>query len=172
MTKEEARIILGPGDLKEAYRRAAFKAHPDRGGNVEDFIRVTKAYELLRVKGFRKKVSEAAFQDAVIKAIVDRGGFVFNICGGPMQAAGMPDLYVASHLWTGWLELKVGKNKPSPIQRDKLKKLRRQKVSAMVLRYYKGLIFEDHEGKVLLETEWVKDGEAILQACIKATDGL
>jgi len=36
----------GP-ELKAAFRRAAFKAHPDQGGSHEEFLRVQKAYEEL-----------------------------------------------------------------------------------------------------------------------------
>jgi len=36
----------GP-ELKAAFRRAAFKAHPDQGGSHEEFLKVQKAYEEL-----------------------------------------------------------------------------------------------------------------------------
>lgn len=58
ITRNEALHILNltqenPTDdeLKEAYRRAAMRTHPDRkGGKPEDFARVTRAYSLLNVK--------------------------------------------------------------------------------------------------------------------------
>jgi DnaJ-class molecular chaperone len=37
-------------DIKAAYRKMAFDAHPDRGGNEEEFKRITAAYEYLTGK--------------------------------------------------------------------------------------------------------------------------
>jgi len=37
-------------DLKKAYRAAAFKAHPDQGGNADKFREINEAYEALRTK--------------------------------------------------------------------------------------------------------------------------
>jgi hypothetical protein len=37
-------------ELARHYRRTAKKAHPDGGGDHEDFIRITEAYEILRRK--------------------------------------------------------------------------------------------------------------------------
>ena len=34
-------------EIKTAYRRAAMRCHPDRGGSAEEFDRVAKAYEIL-----------------------------------------------------------------------------------------------------------------------------
>jgi hypothetical protein len=34
-------------DLKSIYRRLALKAHPDKGGNTETFIKVATAYQTL-----------------------------------------------------------------------------------------------------------------------------
>src|SRR5262249_6039648 len=36
-----------PTELRLAYRRAAFNAHPDRGGSTEALKRINAAYELL-----------------------------------------------------------------------------------------------------------------------------
>jgi hypothetical protein len=54
MTHIEARRILGipegsltPEKVKEAYRHAALKAHPDQGGTVQDFLKIQAAYEFL-----------------------------------------------------------------------------------------------------------------------------
>jgi DnaJ-class molecular chaperone len=37
-----------PSEIKAAYRRAAMRAHPDRGGSEEDFRRVQKAFKDLQ----------------------------------------------------------------------------------------------------------------------------
>ncbi len=34
-------------EIKKAYRRKAMKIHPDRGGNTEDFKKLSEAYEVL-----------------------------------------------------------------------------------------------------------------------------
>jgi gas vesicle protein len=54
MTHVEARRILSilggsltPEKVKEAYRHAALKAHPDQGGTVQDFLKIQAAYEFL-----------------------------------------------------------------------------------------------------------------------------
>jgi DnaJ-class molecular chaperone len=54
MNSVEARQILGikddlitPERVKESYRRAAFHAHPDRGGTVQEFLKIQAAYEFL-----------------------------------------------------------------------------------------------------------------------------
>ena len=56
MTIEDAKSILGinlqNSDLKKAYRQAALKAHPDRGGSDEEMLKVNQAYELLKNTGF------------------------------------------------------------------------------------------------------------------------
>ncbi|KUJ73328.1 hypothetical protein AVO45_14665 [Ruegeria marisrubri] len=42
----------GPEEIREAWRRAAFDAHPDRaGGDGDDFARVKAAYDVLRKAG-------------------------------------------------------------------------------------------------------------------------
>ncbi len=35
------------GDVRRAYRRAALQAHPDKGGRLEDFLRLSEAYDML-----------------------------------------------------------------------------------------------------------------------------
>ena len=48
--------ILGvkPGatedEVKKAYRKKAIETHPDKGGNEEDFKKITEAYEILTGK--------------------------------------------------------------------------------------------------------------------------
>jgi curved DNA-binding protein CbpA len=55
----EEEVALTEEALKKAYKRAAIKAHPDKGGSEEDFEAVTRAHAylgeiLLRIKGGRK----------------------------------------------------------------------------------------------------------------------
>jgi curved DNA-binding protein CbpA len=37
-----------PGDVKRAYRALALEHHPDRGGDPEEFRRVTNVYRALQ----------------------------------------------------------------------------------------------------------------------------
>jgi hypothetical protein len=54
MQAAEDRGVLGLGEvftsaeLRRAYKRAAFAAHPDRGGTHDQAVAVNKAYERLR----------------------------------------------------------------------------------------------------------------------------
>jgi curved DNA-binding protein CbpA len=55
----EEEVALTEDALKRAYKRAAIKAHPDKGGSEEEFEAITRAHAylgeiLLRVKGGRK----------------------------------------------------------------------------------------------------------------------
>lgn len=53
MTIEQARRIIRlhppytEEDIKRAYARLAFECHPDRGGSVEEFRRLTEARDVL-----------------------------------------------------------------------------------------------------------------------------
>lgn len=40
--------VAGPTQIREAYRQAAMRTHPDKGGNHEDAARVNVAYEVLK----------------------------------------------------------------------------------------------------------------------------
>jgi curved DNA-binding protein CbpA len=57
MTRQEACKILGlavsfsASDLKSAFRQAALKTHPDKGGNTLEFLKVHAAYERLMNDG-------------------------------------------------------------------------------------------------------------------------
>ena len=35
-------------EIKKAYRKKALKEHPDKGGDIEKFKEITKAYETLQ----------------------------------------------------------------------------------------------------------------------------
>jgi hypothetical protein len=54
-----------------------------------------------------------------------------------MQVAGIPDLYVAHPIWTGWLELKAGTNVATKLQQHTLRKLMACGVDAIVLLAHK-----------------------------------
>ena len=42
----------GPGEIRDAWRRAAFQEHPDHaGGNDADFAKAKAAYDVLRQDG-------------------------------------------------------------------------------------------------------------------------
>ncbi|NBO60334.1 MAG: hypothetical protein EBU82_05100, partial [Flavobacteriia bacterium] len=54
----EEEVALTDEELKKAYKKAAFKAHPDKGGSEQHFEAVTRAYAYLseilkRIKGGR-----------------------------------------------------------------------------------------------------------------------
>lgn len=66
-----------------------------------------------------------------------------------MQTAGMPDIYIAKNGYSAWVELKVGKNKTSALQRVKIKQLLDSGIDSFVLRL--------DEGEITLETG---DGKA------------
>lgn len=65
MTKKEALTILSPKDntavaLKQAYRAAALKYHPDHGGDKNIMKLVNAAYELLKNETWTVEEKEAA----------------------------------------------------------------------------------------------------------------
>ena len=66
----EEEVALTEESLKKAYKRVALKAHPDKGGNEEDFEAITRAHAylgeiLLRIKGGRKKEGKVEAPDAL-----------------------------------------------------------------------------------------------------------
>ena len=66
-------IALTPEALKQAYKKAALKAHPDKGGNDQLFEAVTRAYAylneiLLRVAGGRERGLKAVEAPTAIQA--------------------------------------------------------------------------------------------------------
>ena len=61
-------------------------------------------------------MKENEFQSRVVRSLFYQGAWTFNVHGHGMQRPGVPDLLVVHRSWKGWLELKVGKNKPSAIQ--------------------------------------------------------
>jgi hypothetical protein len=90
-------------------------------------------------------MTESQFQRQVIKALEDFCAVVYNIHGHAMQKRGIPDLYVAHRLWTGWIELKVGGNSISAIQAHQLEKLWSAGAQAFVVRLNGGVLVRDVE---------------------------
>lgn len=90
------------------------------------------------------KIKETSFQKKLVWILRGRGAMVLNCHGHGMQAAGWPDLYVAHHRWTGWIELKVGKREVTASQGIKIRELRKRGVDAVILRL-------DEEGVITAE---------------------
>jgi molecular chaperone DnaJ len=65
MSKYHDILGLKPGateeEVKKAYRKKAIETHPDKGGNEEDFKKVTEAYEILT--GKKQEPREPQFQN-------------------------------------------------------------------------------------------------------------
>lgn len=77
---------------------------------------------------------ETHFQRKLIQLIEDVGAVVLNVHGHSYQKSGWPDLYVAHWAWSGWMELKVGRNRPSPLQREMMISLARRRVNVVWVR--------------------------------------
>lgn len=78
-------------------------------------------------------MKETNFQRILVTSFRQSGAIVFNTHGHGMQVAGIPDLYVASNIWTGWLELKTGTNKATLLQLRTLRCLTDANVNAYIL---------------------------------------
>lgn len=66
----EEEVALTEEALKKAYKKAAIKAHPDKGGSEQDFEAVTRAYAYLteilkRIRGGREKEGEVKAPDTL-----------------------------------------------------------------------------------------------------------
>ena len=63
-------------------------------------------------------MKENKFQTKLKKVLESQCAFVINFHGHALQRAGLPDLEIIHKRWHGFLELKMNKNKPSPIQKS------------------------------------------------------
>jgi hypothetical protein len=70
-------------DVKQCYLAKAFAAHPDRGGNPEDFVRLKKAFEeateyvkfkASKLEWLASKIEAYSQQQEVVTAAIERGG--------------------------------------------------------------------------------------------------
>ena len=61
-------------------------------------------------------VTETQLANKVTKAIRDRGHWCMKVAGGPHQQPGIPDILACVRGALVAIELKVGRNKPTPLQ--------------------------------------------------------
>lgn len=61
-------------------------------------------------------MKESAYQSKIKQLTKESGAWVFNIAGGPFQQEGIPDLMILHPIWMGFLELKIGRARPRPLQ--------------------------------------------------------
>lgn len=66
-------------------------------------------------------MKESVLVTKMIELIRERGGYAENIWGGGFQSAGIPDILACYKGVFLGIEVKVGKNKPSALQKAKVK---------------------------------------------------
>lgn len=103
-------------------------------------------------------MNESSFCKKLMRMLEDRGAVVFKIHGHGMQESGWPDLYVAGLVFTGWIELKVGRRKVTPLQKERMRMLVERGVPAFVLRLEDGVVCIEDSCR-----EWDEDGEKLLE---------
>lgn len=76
-------------EIKKAFRRAALKAHPDKGGDPEKFKEMTVAYEVL-TDPEKRKLYDAYGEDGVRDGGGSAAGFgdIFDMFGGGRGGGG------------------------------------------------------------------------------------
>lgn len=97
-------------------------------------------------------MKENQFQAKIVKMLKDKGCFIFNIHGERMQKKGIPDLLVIGLKWKGFLELKVGKNQCTEIQKKQMEEIEKRDFPVYVLRWdvkYKAIYIENRIGEKL-----------------------
>jgi len=100
---------------------------------------------------------ESHFQKKVVKILKDKGCWVMNVHGERMQKRGVPDLLVIGLAWKGFLEIKVGSNKCTKIQKVVMERIEKRNFPVYVLRYNEELDtiqIEDYKGKFLNLVVW------------------
>lgn len=66
-------------------------------------------------------MKESVLVTKIIELIRERGGYAENIWGGGFQSAGIPDILACYKGVFLGVEVKIGKNKPSELQKAKVK---------------------------------------------------
>lgn len=98
----------------------------------------------------QRRFKESTFQSNIKSCLEALGALVFNVHGHGMQAAGWPDLQVYHPSWTGHLELKVGDNRLTTLQKLRIHDLVERGTPAYVLRWVEGdVVVESEVGLVL-----------------------
>lgn len=99
------------------------------------------------------------------------GAFCVKMHGSAFALAGLPDHHVTSPWWIGWIETKVGSNKPTAIQAARAREILRASGKVVVLRLVgpQALRIETFDGTVLLTLASTTGVEAMLQALGKIT---
>ena len=80
-------------DIKRAYKKMAFKHHPDKGGTEEKFKEISEAYEILSDDTKRKRYDLGGYDSVqqsdgggnpmdMFNNLFGGGGMMFNMMGG------------------------------------------------------------------------------------------
>jgi len=84
-------------EIKKAYKKLAMKYHPDRGGDQEQFKKISEAYTILTDEEKRKRYDQFGTVDMSNMEMPDMNDifssfFGFNPFGGGMPGGGMPGM--------------------------------------------------------------------------------
>lgn len=116
-------------------------------------------------------INETVFCKQIVQAVKSVGAMTFNVHGHKMQASGWPDLQIYHPSFTGHVELKVGKNPASALQKERISLLKKLGTMAFVLRLHnyddRIVQMEDEGGAVVAVSDpdiiaWRADGELLL----------
>lgn len=103
------------------------------------------------------KLNHTQFQKKVTKLLKSKGCWILNVHGHKMQKSGVPDFLVISRKFNGFIEIKIGKDTCSPIQKAVIKKLKERDFLVYVLRYdedHDAIQIEDEDGIILSLVGW------------------